>query len=79
MYPLLILIIINSTLLISQEIRIMFSIQPYVLFLLTGCYIAAADYYDFSHIIHVDSAEINYRTVYNIPKSFHIFNRVDFR
>lgn len=40
--------------------------------------ILAADDYNITHLSHVDSAEVNFRTIYNKSVTFHLRNRMDF-
>ena len=79
MYPVVILLTVYSIKLLSQKIGAGKSISSCLFLLFTGGYIAIADDYDFNHIIKIDSAEVNYRTLYSTPKTFHLFNRMDFR
>lgn len=79
MYPLIILLVLYS---ISRIMNLLVSgkkARTWLFLLMTGSFVALADDYDFRHLAMVDSADINYRTVYNTQKTFHLFNRMDFR
>jgi len=79
MYPVIILLVLYSIRQIAHVLASGKYIQSWLFLLMAGSYVALADDYDFRHLAMIDSAEINYRTVYDTPKTFHLFNRMDFR
>jgi len=79
MYPLWILVVVFSIMLIISNITKVKIKQSYLFILGIISYVAIADDYDFNHLVHTDSAEINYRTVYDTGRTFHLINRMDFK